>query len=166
MAKIEAGQMRLDDKPFDLRQTVERACGLFGHVARARGMQFVSDLGQSGAWTSGDERRVEQVLNNLLSNAFKFTPAGTITVSLAESEREFTVTVSDTGIGIRPEDIDKLFRRFSQMENARATTHEGTGLGLAISRHLVESMGGVITVQSALGHGSRFGFTLPRRPAT
>jgi signal transduction histidine kinase len=166
MAKIEAGQLRLDYRPFDLRCTIERACGAFAHVASERGLRFSSELGEFDAHMSGDERRAEQVLNNLLSNALKFTHSGGVAVSMEQSGESFLVAVTDTGSGVRPEDIEKLFRRFSQMENARTGTQEGTGLGLAISRHLVESMGGTITVRSDFGKGSRFEFVLPRVPKT
>lgn len=161
LAKIEAGELRLERKPFDLRVTIERVGDAFGPEALQRGLQFTLELEPSDTRVVGDERRVEQVLNNLLSNALKFTPSGSIAVSTRRIDGLLTVSVADTGIGIKPVDMDRLFRRFSQMETGLATPREGAGLGLAISRHLVEAMGGRIWVESEWGTGSRFRFTLP-----
>jgi signal transduction histidine kinase len=103
---------------------------------------------------------VEQVLNNLLANALKFTFRGNITLACVRENDSFVITVADTGIGIKPGDMVKLFRAFSQIETGLPGMHEGTGLGLAISKHLVEAMGGRIAAQSEWSKGSRFSFTL------
>ena len=161
LAKIEAGQLKLDPKSFDLRHAIERISPAFRTEANRRGLQFTLDLDSFDASVLADERCVAQILNNLLSNALKFTPQGAIGISLARGESDCTVTVTDTGVGIAAHDIDRLFRRFSQVDSGLPDTREGTGLGLAISRHLVEALGGVIWVESSPGSGSRFSFTLP-----
>ena len=112
---------------------------------------------------SGDERRVRQVIFNLLSNAVKFTPqGGTVDVSAVRVNGEVRVSVADTGPGIAPADHDRIFEEFQQTE-AGAAQREGTGLGLALSKRLVELHGGRIWVDSELGKGSTFVFTLPAR---
>ena len=118
-----------------------------------------------GARTStvveGDERRIRQVIFNLLSNAVKFTPAGgTVDVSAAQVDGEVRVSVTDTGPGIAPEDHERIFEEFQQTD-AGVEQREGTGLGLALSKRLVELHGGRIWVDSELGQGSTFVFTLP-----
>jgi len=110
---------------------------------------------------SGDERRIRQILFNLLSNAVKFTPAGgRIDVTAARVDGEIQLAVTDTGPGIPPEDLDRIFEEFQQTD-VGAQHHEGTGLGLALSKRLVELHGGRIWVESEVGAGSRFVFTLP-----
>jgi signal transduction histidine kinase len=112
----------------------------------------------------GDERRVSQVVFNLLSNAVKFTPTGgTVDVAAARFDGEVRVSVSDSGPGIAPEDQARIFEEFQQAA-AGKEQREGTGLGLALSKHLVELHGGRIWVESELGKGSRFVFTLPGSP--
>jgi signal transduction histidine kinase len=111
----------------------------------------------------GDERRIRQVIFNLLSNAVKFTPAGgVVDVSAAQTNGEVRIAVADTGPGIAPEDHDRIFDEFQQTD-AGIEQREGTGLGLALSKRLVELHGGRIWVESELGRGSTFVFTLPAR---
>jgi signal transduction histidine kinase len=114
------------------------------------------------AMITADERKTKQVLLNLLSNALKFTPeGGQITVRVDLRENDVEISVTDTGVGIAPEDQDKVFEEFRQVGTA-ARKVEGTGLGLAISRKFIELHGGRIWVRSELGTGSTFTFTLPR----
>jgi signal transduction histidine kinase len=121
----------------------------------------VLDTGTGPALARGDERRVAQVVSNLMSNALKFTRDGAVAIRLARNGDEVAVCVADSGIGIKAADMDKLFRPFSQIESGLQVTREGMGLGLAITKRLVEAMGGRIEVASAWGDGSRFTFTLP-----
>ncbi|MBI5212399.1 MAG: hypothetical protein HY957_03375 [Nitrospirae bacterium] len=112
-----------------------------------------------------DNRRIKQILYNLLSNAVKFTPeGGSIAVSARRCAEDFIeVKVKDTGIGIKHEDMEKLFKEFSQLESPYSKKYEGTGLGLALTKRLVELHGGKIRAESELGRGSEFSFVLPIR---
>ena len=109
-----------------------------------------------------DQRKVKQILFNLVSNAVKFTSAGgTIVVSAVKDGEFIEVTVADTGLGVKDEDIPKLFHPFTQLESVYTKQYEGTGLGLALTRQLVELHGGRVWVKSEFGTGSRFSFTIP-----
>jgi signal transduction histidine kinase len=109
----------------------------------------------------GDRRRFEQILINLVSNGLKFTRQGGVRLECAVDGRNLVTRVIDTGIGIRPEDMEKLFRPFQQIDGGLARNHEGTGLGLSICKRLVEKLGGQIGAESQWGVGSVFTFTLP-----
>ena len=113
---------------------------------------------------NSDRRRVEQILLNLLSNAIKFTERGEVTLTCAPEDGTIVFCVHDTGIGIAPEDMDVLFKPFRQIDSGLMRQHEGTGLGLAICKRLVERLGGEIGIESVLGKGSTFKFTLPTAP--
>ena len=113
---------------------------------------------------TSDRRRIEQILLNLLSNAIKFTEQGGVTLTAKTLAGVLRVSVADTGIGIKPEDLARLFQPFRQLDTGLTRQHEGTGLGLAICKRLVERLGGTITVESELGKGSTFQFTLPIHP--
>jgi signal transduction histidine kinase len=110
---------------------------------------------------TGDQRRVEQVLLNLLTNAIKFTDTGEISCAATVDGGWFTASVHDTGIGIAAADLVHLFRPFSQIDTGPARKHEGTGLGLSICRKLAETMGGTVTVESVPSQGSTFTFRFP-----
>ena len=163
LSKIEAGRMELELSEFDLPQAIENALILVRERASRRGITAGQHHRSSGsAKIDGDERKVKQVLLNLLSNALKFTPEGrpdrrrraVLDGDMAE------VSVTDTGIGIAPEDQEAVFEEFRQVGTADKKA-EGTGLGLALSRKFVELHGGRIWVKSQLGAGSTFTFTLP-----
>jgi signal transduction histidine kinase len=129
--------------------------------ASKNGVALAADIEPEVQVISGDERRIRQILFNLLSNAVKFTPAGgRVDVSAARVDGEIQLAVADTGPGIAPEDLDRIFEEFQQTD-VGAKHHEGTGLGLALSKRLVELHGGRIWVESEVGGGSRFVFTLP-----
>jgi PAS domain S-box-containing protein len=167
ISKIEAGQLVVARAPYDPRRSVEKVAELVASQAQAKGLALrvhvASDLGQA----LGDARRFEQVLLNLLSNAIKFTEAGEVVLT-AQAQPEactFQVCVADTGIGIRLQDQEELFKPFRQLDSGLGRSHEGTGLGLAICRRLVDLMGGEIGVESEFGRGSRFTVTLPLHAA-
>ncbi|OIP16333.1 MAG: hypothetical protein AUK51_10945 [Comamonadaceae bacterium CG2_30_59_20] len=161
ISKVEAGELHLAREPFDFSALLDRVGAAFALEAGRRGLAFKLLPCPQPVLLRGDARRIEQVLNNLLSNALKFTPSGTITLACAGEDHGLVVNVSDTGVGIKPEDMNKLFRAFSQIETGLSGLREGTGLGLAISKHLVEAMGGEVRAESTWGQGSRFSFTLP-----
>jgi signal transduction histidine kinase/DNA-binding response OmpR family regulator len=171
-SKIEAGRMDLEAQPFDLREGVEAALDLVASRAADKGLDLaylISD--DTPAAIVGDVARLRQVLLNLLSNAVKFTETGEIVLSVTATRvdgatplHELTFAVRDTGIGIPPDRIDRLFESFSQIDVSTARKYGGTGLGLAISKRLAELMGGAISVESRVGRGSEFRFTI-RAPA-
>nr|BFE60505.1 hypothetical protein GCM10020063_050310 [Dactylosporangium thailandense] len=161
-SKIEAGQLELEDAVFDLRECVDSALALVAVPAAGKGLELVADVAESPP-LCGDVTRLRQVLVNLLSNAVKFTSSGEIVVTgsfaLAGDRVRVALAVADTGIGIPPERMDRLFRSFSQVDASTTRTYGGTGLGLAISRRLARAMGGDLTVVSRPGEGSTFTLT-------
>jgi signal transduction histidine kinase len=165
LSKVEAGQTELELAPFSLRDALDRGVVMVRERATRDRVEIVVTSGADLDWVTGDERRIRQVIFNLLSNAVKFTPAGgTVDVTAAQMNGEVRVAVADTGPGIAPEDHEGIFEEFRQTGTG-IEQREGTGLGLALSKRLVELHGGRIWVDSELGKGSTFVFTLPARPA-
>jgi signal transduction histidine kinase len=163
LSKIESGRMELELSDFDLPGTIENTLTLVRERAVRRGITVGRTVDEHLGMIHADERKVKQVLLNLLSNALKFTPeGGKIDVRAAVSDGVAEISVTDTGVGIAPEDQETVFEEFRQVGTA-AKKVEGTGLGLAISRKFIELHGGKIWVQSQLGSGSTFSFTLPLR---
>lgn len=161
LSKVEAGQIELELAPFSLRDAVESGVAMVGDRASKNGVAVAADVEPEVQVVEADERRIRQVLFNLLSNAVKFTPAGgRIDVTATSVGGQVEVAVTDTGPGIAPEDRERIFETFQQTDIG-AKHQEGTGLGLALSKHFVELHGGRIWVESELGSGSRFVFTLP-----
>jgi signal transduction histidine kinase len=164
LSKVEAGQIELEVAPFSLREALERGVVMVRERAVKDGVQVALEPSPGVDVVSGDERRIRQVIFNLLSNAVKFTPAGgAVDVRAMQVNGEVRVSVSDTGPGIAAEDHERIFEEFQQTE-AGVEQREGTGLGLALSKRLVELHGGRMWVDSELGNGSTFVFTLPVRP--
>jgi PAS domain S-box-containing protein len=167
-SKIEAGRLELESQPFDLRECVEGALDLVAGRAAEKGLDLAYLLGDGmPAAIVGDVTRLRQVLLNLLSNAVKFTEAGEVVLSVGarrppgpDRPYELTFSVRDTGIGIAPDRLDRLFQSFSQIDASTTRRYGGTGLGLAISQRLTELMGGRIEVTSEVGRGSDFRFTI------
>jgi signal transduction histidine kinase/ActR/RegA family two-component response regulator len=161
LSKIEAGQMTLEQAPFDIEEVAAGAYSTFTSIANASGVSFsmVIDPEARGLWR-GDSVRVRQVLYNLISNALKFTEEGEVRVSIGADATGpsggLVISIADTGIGIAPEVLPKLFEKFVQADNSMTRRFGGTGLGLAICRHMVELMGGTISVGSMLGVGTTF----------
>jgi signal transduction histidine kinase len=163
LSKVEAGRMELELSSFSLPAAVESALTLVRERATRRGVSLRAAIHPAIGEMSGDERKIRQVLLNLLSNAIKFTPeGGRIEVTAAPENGAVDVSVSDTGVGIAPEDHEAVFEEFRQVGES-AAKQEGTGLGLALCRKFVELHGGKIWVTSALGAGSTFTFRLPVR---
>jgi signal transduction histidine kinase len=161
LSKIEAGRMELDPSEFDLPVAVENTLILLRERAHRRGITLSLDIEETVGAIHADERKVKQVVLNLLSNALKFTPeGGRIDVRVRARDDAIEISVTDTGVGIAPEDQAAVFEEFRQV-GASAKKVEGTGLGLAISRKFIELHGGKIWVTSETGKGATFAFTLP-----
>jgi PAS domain S-box-containing protein len=167
LALLEVRHIRLDRRRFDLREVITGAATLASAAASEKGLMVrVSALAPLPPAVFGDPARLQQIIINLVSNGIKFTPAGHIEVKINVAARgddsiEIILEVTDTGIGIAPDVIPRLFRPFSQAEAGHEKRFEGTGLGLAISKGLAEAMGGSISVRSEIGHGSTFAVHLP-----
>jgi len=160
--------MELELADFSLRETIESSLALFKEKALKGGIRLNMNFApRTDVPIEADQGKLKHILFNLLSNAVKFTPAGgSVDLSVEKDGYLYEITVADTGIGIREEDIPKLFRAFTQLESVYTKAYEGSGLGLALTRKLVELHGGRIWVESRFGVGSRFHFTIPRSHTT
>jgi signal transduction histidine kinase/CheY-like chemotaxis protein/HPt (histidine-containing phosphotransfer) domain-containing protein len=167
LALLEVRQIRLEPRRFDIRETLTGAATLASAAATAKGLLVrVTTLAPLPPAVYGDPARLQQIIINLVSNGIKFTEAGHIEVKIDVAARrddgiDIVIEVADTGIGIAPEIIPRLFQPFSQGETGREKRFAGTGLGLAISKGLAEAMGGTISVRSEVGRGSTFAVRLP-----
>ena len=166
MARMEHGQVRLESRPFDLRKCVDDCLAAFRIQAGREGKALRENFAAGPETVVGDERRIQQILNNLLSNAFKFTPAGgEITLSVRQTESgeygRYEFTVADTGIGMSPEFLRRIFEPYAREMRFGDRAASGTGLGMSITRSLAALMGGEIQVESEPGKGSRFTVVLP-----
>jgi signal transduction histidine kinase len=158
--------MELEIKPFDIRLAIDNAMTLVRGRADRHGIGLASTVAPDVAEYDGDERKFKQVVLNLLTNAIKFTPeGGSVTLAATRANDGYAFSVTDTGIGIAAEDLERVFEEFQQVGSDSARKAEGTGLGLSLTRRLVELHGGTIRVSSAPGKGSTFTFTLPTRRA-
>jgi CheY-like chemotaxis protein len=164
LSKVEAGKMELEPAVFNLRELLEGSLMMVKERALAHGLTLSVDIAEDINTFIGDERKVKQVLFNLLSNAVKFTPdKGKVSVIATKTDGVVQVVVRDTGIGIAAEDQQQIFEAFQQVGKGVAGKPEGTGLGLALTKKFVELHGGQIWVESTMGQGSAFTFTLPVR---
>ena len=161
ISKIEAGQVTIYPSEFYLNEAVQRSLEKIVPMAEKKGLTVNSDISPDRILLNNDQRRVEQILINLLNNAVKFTEKGEVKVKCQVTDGYVLTSVSDTGIGIQPEDLEVLFKPFQQIDTGISRQYEGTGLGLSICKRLVELMGGQISVESEWGKGSTFSFTLP-----
>jgi hypothetical protein len=172
ISKIEAGELRLVAEPFDLAAIVHQVSSSLGPLAERKRLALIVRVAEGVGTIVGDACRVKQLLLNLMNNAIKFTERGSVTlevIPVATPGRGATgaqdgavrLRVTDTGIGIRPDDLAKIFHPFYQVDAPPGRNHEGTGLGLAICRQLVDLMGGTIEVESRVGEGSTFTVTVP-----
>jgi PAS domain S-box-containing protein len=166
LSKIEAGQLQIRRERFSVQESVQRVLGMVQPLAHAKNLDLACD-GVADVDMHGDQRRLEQILLNLLNNAVKFTDRGGIRLEVegpgaSGGPGSIIFKVHDTGIGIRDEDLALLFKPFRQVDDGLARQREGTGLGLAICRRLAQLMGGAIEVQSRVASGSTFILTLPR----
>ncbi|MEW6272966.1 MAG: 7TM diverse intracellular signaling domain-containing protein [Thermodesulfobacteriota bacterium] len=165
LSKVEAGRMELELSRFDLPAALDNALALVRERASSHGVELSSRVDERIGELVADERKLKQVLVNLLTNAVKFTrQGGSVEVTAARSDGAVQIAVRDTGIGIAPEDQDAIFEEFCQVGTGSVQGIEGTGLGLSLARRLVELHGGRIWVESEIGRGSTFTFSLPLAP--
>ena len=161
ISKIEAGQLEIRKRPFDMRQVIESVLRVVQPFAQKKNLQLITSIGSGIGIINNDRRRVEQVLINLVNNAIKFTDHGEVSIECQIQNGRLETTVRDTGLGIKSEDMNRLFKPFQQIDTGLTRSHEGTGLGLSICKRLLTAMDGEITVESQWGVGSAFKFTLP-----
>ena len=164
LSKIEAGKMDLALSTFHLPTAVENALVLVRERALRRQLQLSAEIAPDVGDAVGDERKFKQILINLLTNAVKFSyPNGWVKVMVARGTNEAVITVQDTGPGIAPEEHAAIFEEFHQVKTSGSAKQEGTGLGLSLARRFTELHGGRIWLESELGKGAAFSFTLPDR---
>jgi signal transduction histidine kinase len=163
LAKIEAGQLTLTVTDYAVGAVVQSVVAATESLAKAKGLELRADVAPAMPLGHGDERRLTQVLLNLVGNAIKFTDTGSVTVSAIAREGRFKLAVRDTGPGIAADDQARIFEEFQQVDNSSTRKKGGTGLGLAISRRIVEMHGGTIAGESEVGAGSTFRIDIPIR---
>jgi signal transduction histidine kinase/ActR/RegA family two-component response regulator len=164
-SRLEAGRLQLNLAPVSPAALLRQAAGIIALEAAAKGLSLVVEIeADETAFHALDESRLRQVLLNLLNNAVKFTPAGGVVARLTASHEALRFEIVDTGIGVAPDQLPRLFQRFYQADGSIRRTFGGAGLGLAISEALVDLMGGHIGVDSVVGRGSTFWVTLPAAP--
>jgi signal transduction histidine kinase len=163
LSKIEAGQLVLDIADYSLKDVALMVYSAVEPLAADKKLAFKAEVAPDLPRGRGDERRLTQVLLNLVGNAIKFTDSGEVVIKITAANGSFSVAVHDTGPGISAADQAKLFQEFQQAENSITRKKGGTGLGLAISKRIIEMHGGRIWTDSVVGQGSTFSFTLPVR---
>jgi signal transduction histidine kinase len=161
LSKIEAGQLTLDLADYSLQDVVDTVVSAVGSLANRKKLALMADVGQNLPIGHGDGRRLAQVLLNLVGNAIKFTDKGEVAIEATAENGSFTVAVRDTGPGIALADQAKIFEEFQQADNSATKRKGGTGLGLSIAKRIIGMHGGRIWVESDVGKGSTFAFTIP-----
>jgi PAS domain S-box-containing protein len=161
LSRIEAGQMEMRSESFDMRQLLAKTMHALAPLAAQKHLSLLTDVAPEVAQVTSDPHRVEQILLNLVHNAIKFTDHGEIRLVCRISDGKVLTSVTDTGMGIQPDDLDKLFTAFRQLDSTLVRKHEGTGLGLAICKRLAHLLGGEIWVKSQWEVGSTFTLVLP-----
>ncbi len=159
--KLDSAKMNFNLKPNDINQIVNDTYDIMASTAKNIGLDLLLELGQNLPKAKFDSDKITQALTNLVTNAMKFTEKGNVTIKTTKTEDAVQVSVSDTGCGIKKEDLPKVFNRFEQLGHGGERKTGGTGLGLAISKEIIERHGGRICVESKPGKGSKFAFTLP-----
>jgi PAS domain S-box-containing protein len=161
ISRIEAGEVRLGIESFDLRKVIEISMSSVRPLALARRLVLCGEIAADIGTVTSDPRRIQQIILNLLGNAIKFTESGTVKLTAARTNGQFSIQVADTGIGIREAEMDSLFMPFQQSDATRVRENGGTGLGLAICRQLARLLGGDVEARSVWGEGSVFTLALP-----
>lgn len=161
LSKIEAGMLDIDMRGFDLAATLQAACAPFIFLANQKDVAFDVTLEPLEGYLWGDDRRIRQIVANLVSNAVKFTASGAINVRAIVAGDNLRIIVADTGSGMDPDQVARLFQSFTQGDSSVSRRYGGTGLGLSISRHLAELMRGDLVVETTAGEGTSFTLSLP-----
>jgi len=163
LSKVEAGKMELNFEPFSLSKSISEVCAVARPIAFKKNLAIFIDVEPEIEIVNLDQQRIKQVLYNLISNALKFTEeAGQICIHASKAgATSLKISVKDNGIGIRTEDLKRLYLEFEQLEVGAARRYEGTGLGLALTKRIVELHGGTIGVESEVGKGSTFTVLVP-----
>ena len=161
LSKIEAGQLKLSLADYSIKEVVYNVVSAVEPLATKKKLNFRVDVPPDMPAVHGDEQKLTQVILNLAGNAIKFTDTGEVAIEVTAANGSFSVAIRDTGPGISAADQAKLFQQFQQADNSITKSKGGTGLGLAISKRIIELHGGSISVQSRVGYGSTFAFTLP-----
>jgi two-component system phosphate regulon sensor histidine kinase PhoR len=162
LSRIEAGELKLEFQPVSVQQLAESCVETASLKAKSKHLTLTVAIPEGLPPARGDANRLQEVLQNLLDNAVQYTPSGgRIEVTATHSDHRIVITVADTGIGIPQVEQSRIFERFYRVDAARSREAGGTGLGLSIARHIVEAHGGRIWVESAVGEGSRFHFSIP-----
>lgn len=161
ISKIESGQLNVNMENFEMGKSIDKVLGIIRPLAEKKGLKL-SSIVENQEILVGDERRFEQIILNLLTNAIKFTDKGEVLLKCVSNKNTVQIDVTDTGIGIDEEHMAKLFTPFYQVDSGLTRKHEGTGLGLSISKKLAKMMGGDITVESKPGEGSTFSFIMKK----
>jgi signal transduction histidine kinase len=164
LSRIEAGKMRLEVSAFNFGDVISDVVACLSPIVKQKGLTLDAELGDTRLQMAGDRKRCYQVLLNITNNAVKFTEHGKVHISARFDDGMLRVNVTDTGIGIKPEQMTMLFEAFRQLDGSAKRNHEGTGLGLYLCRKLLTLMGGDISVKSEYGKGSQFSFSVPRQP--
>src|SRR5262249_19507655 len=154
---------KLNIGEYALGSIVDTVMGATESLAATKKLAFKAEVAKGLPYGLGDEQRLTQVLLNLVGNAIKFTDAGEVRIAASASNGYFTVSVSDTGLGIPAEECERIFEKFRQVDSSNTRTKGGTGLGLTIAKEIVEMHGGRIWAESTLGQGSTFRMDLPVR---
>ena len=163
ISKIEAGKVELSLGEFSLDDVAREVVETLSPTASEKGLELLTDVPE-GITLFSDKRRMKQVLMNLVSNAVKFTDQGSVKIATRVlGDKNLEVRVIDTGVGIKEEDIDRLFQPFQQIDVSLTKKHEGTGLGLYLAKKLADLLRGDISAKSEYGRGSEFAFTIPLR---
>jgi signal transduction histidine kinase len=161
LAKIEAGKMPLHVTEVTIRDIVLEVGQQIEPMVRKKALEFNTEVSSDTPSLLTDRTKVKQVLLNLLSNAVKFTTKGSVTIRACKVAAGVQIDVIDTGIGIRPDDLQAIWEDFRQVDQSRTREFGGTGLGLSITRKLLDRLGGTVSVKSTYGEGSTFSVTLP-----
>ncbi|MBN1230922.1 MAG: substrate-binding domain-containing protein [Anaerolineales bacterium] len=166
LASSEAGKLRINKEPVRFTDVLETVNKLGQEMAESKGLQWYSECCHQDIWVLGDRTRLRQILLNLISNAVKYTPTGKVQLSVESDNQDVRISISDTGLGVKPDEIKRIFEEFYRSERIKKSGYNGLGLGLAITRQLIDQHNGEIEVSSPgiLGSGSTFSISIPRIP--